>query len=61
MPKPKHTKIVINDYMQHWIISTESGCEIRICDGKDNTWKIYCNWKTYKRTGVFSFGKVLKK
>jgi hypothetical protein len=61
MPKPKHTKIVINDYMQHWIISTESGCEIRIVDGKDNTWKIHCNWKTYKRTGRFSFGKTLNK
>ena len=61
MPKSKHTKIVINDYMQHWVMSTATGCEIRICDGKDNTWKIHCNWKTYKRTGVFSFGKALKK
>ena len=51
--KNKNTKIVINDYMQHWVISTEKGCEIRIVDGQDNTWKLVCNWKKYRRTGRF--------
>ena len=53
MPKPKHTKIVINDYMQHWVISAPDGNEIRIVDGDDNTWKIVCKWKKYRRTGRF--------
>ena len=39
--------------MQHWIISTPVGNEIRIVDGKDNTWVIKCNWKTYRRKGRF--------
>lgn len=51
--KSKQTKIVINDYMQHWVISTPIGNEIRIVDGKDNTWVIKCNWKTYRRKGRF--------
>jgi hypothetical protein len=50
---PKHTKIVINDYMQHWVVSTANGHEIRIVDGKDNTWLIKCSWKKYRRTGRF--------
>ena len=51
--KNKKTKIVINDYMQHWVVSTPIGNEIRIVDGKDNTWTIKCNWKTYRRKGRF--------
>ena len=50
---PKHTKITINDYMQHWVHSKINGQEIRIVDGKDNTWTIKCNWKKYRRTGRF--------
>ncbi len=39
--------------MQHWVHSKENGHEIRIVDGKDNTWTIKCNWKTYRRKGRF--------
>ena len=50
---PRKKKIIINDYMQHWIESTETGHIIKIVDGKDNTWNIVCNWKKYRRKGRF--------
>lgn len=51
--KPKKTKIIIKDYMQHWIDSTPTGHVIKIVDGSDNTWNIVCDWKKYRRTGRF--------
>jgi hypothetical protein len=51
--KPKKTKIIIENYMQHWIESTLTGHVIKIVDGDDNTWNIACNWKRYRRTGRF--------
>ena len=47
-------KIIIDDYMQHWIESTETGHIIKIVDGNDNTWNIVCNWKKYRRKGRFT-------
>ena len=55
MKKPKHKKIQINDYMQHWLYSTPTGHILRIVDGKDNTWEIVLNWKTYRRTRDVKF------
>ena len=55
MKKPKHTKIEINDYMQHWLHSTQTGHVLRIVDGKDNTWEIILNWKKYRRTRDVTF------
>lgn len=51
--KSKKRKIIINDYMQHWIHSTETGHVFKIVDGKDNVLEIECNWKTYRRKGRF--------